>query len=182
MEPAVRGPGPQSGITPTRLRHLELRWLENRNCGCERGPNSRPNLDAGNGILGCGDRVPKAPAQTSHCAQRPKSGNWMSESPRRNALFSVLPEICGLRGLVGGDTGLELETYHPVIEPVSTCAGNGLFLRGDRPAKAGPTASRDQIRDAPEARKPRFPRTNCGSTCEGPMAPVIKSRNSARSP
>ena len=55
--------------------------------------------------------------------------------------------------------GLKLGTHHPVIEPVSTGAGNGNFLRGDRPAKAGPSASRDGLRDAPEARKPRFPRT-----------------------
>jgi hypothetical protein len=53
--------------------------------------------------------------------------------------------------------GLKLGTHHPVIEPVSTGAGNGNFLRGDRPAKAGPSASRDGLRDAPEARKPRFP-------------------------
>jgi hypothetical protein len=64
--------------------------------------------------------------------------------------------------------GLKLGTHHPVIEPVSTGAGNGNFLRGDRPAKAGPSASRDGLRDAPEARKPRFPRTNCEITCEGP--------------
>jgi hypothetical protein len=64
--------------------------------------------------------------------------------------------------------GLKLGTHHPVVEPVSACAGNGNFLRRDRPAKAGPAASRDQFRDAPEARKPRFPRTNYEITCEGP--------------
>src|ERR1700682_3920972 len=47
------------------------------------------------------------------------------------------------------------------------CAGNGNFLRRDRPAKAGSSPSRDRFRDTPEARKPRFPRTNCEIACEG---------------
>jgi hypothetical protein len=64
--------------------------------------------------------------------------------------------------------GLELMTHHPVIEPVSAHAGNGNFLSRDRPAKAGPAASGDEFRDPPEARKPRFPRTNCEIACEGP--------------
>src|SRR3977135_4509471 len=34
------------------------------------------------------------------------------------------------------------------------CAGNGNFLRRDRPAKAGSSSSRDRFRDTPEARKP----------------------------
>jgi hypothetical protein len=48
------------------------------------------------------------------------------------------------------------------------CAGNGNFPRRDRPAKAGSSPSRDGFRDAPEAGKPRFSRTNCQITCEGP--------------
>jgi hypothetical protein len=44
----------------------------------------------------------KVPAQTCHPPQRPKFGIWVAESPRRNALFGVLPEICGLQGLGGG--------------------------------------------------------------------------------
>jgi len=40
-------------------------------------------------------------------------------NPRRNALFGVVSETCGLRRLDGGEVGLELVTHHPVIEPVS---------------------------------------------------------------
>jgi len=89
-------------------------------------------------------------------------GPSLDKKPRGHVSFL---EIWGLRGL--GD-GLKLRTHHPVIEPVSTGAGNGNFLRGDRPAKAGPSAGRDGLRDAPEARKPRSPRINCEITCEGP--------------
>ena len=62
--------------------------------------------------------------------------------------------------------GLKLVTHHPVFEPFSARAGNGNFLRRDRLAKAGSSPSRDRFRDAPEARKPRFPRTNCEIACE----------------
>jgi hypothetical protein len=48
------------------------------------------------------------------------------------------------------------------------CAGNGVLLRRDRPAKAGSSPSRDKSRDAPEVRKLRHPRTNCEIACEGP--------------
>jgi hypothetical protein len=41
--------------------HLELRWLENRNSGCECGRNSRSSPAAGNGLLGRGDSTPKIP-------------------------------------------------------------------------------------------------------------------------
>jgi hypothetical protein len=58
----------------------------------------------------------------------------------------------------------KLRTDHPVLEPVSAYAGNGNFLRRDRPAKGGSSPSRDRFRDA---RKPRFPRTNCEIACEG---------------
>jgi hypothetical protein len=39
----------------------------------------------------------------------------------------IVAEIWGLQGLGGGVIGLKLETHHPVIEPVSTRAGNGNF-------------------------------------------------------
>jgi hypothetical protein len=61
-----------------------------------------PSPAAGNGIFGCGDRAPKVPAQTRHRMQRPKFGNWVAESPRRNALFGVVSETRGLRRLDGG--------------------------------------------------------------------------------
>jgi hypothetical protein len=172
MEPAVRGPGPQSGITPTRPRHLNLRWLENRNCGCERGPNSRPSPDAGNGIFGCGDRAPKAPTQTRHCAQRPKSGNWMAESPRRNALFSVLPEIWGLRGLGGGGSRAQTGDPPPSHRTgLRRRAGNGNLRCRDGHAKAGLSPSRDQSRDARECKKPPFRRNKCENVC-GSLGPT----------
>jgi hypothetical protein len=91
--------------------------------------------------------------------------------PRPTRLWASLWLVAGIgpsRGLRRLGDGLKLGTHHPVIEPVSTGAGNGNFLRGDRPAKAGPSASGDGLRDAPEARKPRFPRINCEITCEGP--------------
>jgi hypothetical protein len=66
--------------------------------------------------------------------------------------------------LVGSNSG-------PTSQPSNQsppCAGNGNFPRRDRPAKAGSSPSRDTLRDAPEARKPRFPRAKCEITCEGP--------------
>jgi hypothetical protein len=81
MEPAVRGARPQSGITSTPSWHLELRWLENRNCSCECGRNSCRSGAAGNGILGCGDGAPKTGAKMRGRPRRPKSENWITESP-----------------------------------------------------------------------------------------------------
>src|ERR1700682_2611598 len=51
MESPVRGARTQSGITSAQPRNLELRWLENRNCGCECGRNSRPSRPPGTEVF-----------------------------------------------------------------------------------------------------------------------------------
>ena len=96
----------------------------------------------------------------------------MVEGPRRNDLFGVLPEKCGCKGWMVEVVGLKLATRHPVIEPVSACAGNGNFLRRDRPVQVGSTPSRDGFGDARETRKPPFPRAypalcRNGTVCKG---------------
>jgi hypothetical protein len=116
-----------------------------------------PGSVAGNGIFGSKDRAPKPFTQSRKCWQRQKSGVGLAEIPRRNGLFDIVSEICGLRGLGGGDSWAQTGD-HPVIEPVSARAGNGNFQRRDRPAEVGSTPSRDGFGDAPETRKPPFPR------------------------
>jgi hypothetical protein len=73
------------------------------------------------------------------------------------------------QGLGGGDrsarTGDSPLSHRNRSPP---CAGNGVLLRRDRPAKAGSSPNRDRFRDAPKVRKLRHPRTNCEIACEGP--------------
>src|SRR5438067_1462098 len=59
-------------------------------------------------------QAPKIAAQTRERIQRPKFGNWAAENPRRNALFGVVSETCGLRRLDGGRT--RARTWDPMIK------------------------------------------------------------------
>ena len=52
--------------------------------------------------------------------------------------------------------GLELRTHHPVIEPLSTLAGNGNFRCGDKAAKSGFSLAGDGCRDYREWAKARI--------------------------
>jgi hypothetical protein len=60
--------------------------------------------------------------------------------------------------------GLKLETHQPVIERVSTKAGNGSFCCRDRWAKRALLPSRDRSRDWLGIRKAPNPRSKCNQT------------------
>jgi hypothetical protein len=130
--------------------HLELRWLENRNSGCECGRNSRSRPAAGNGLFGRGDRTPKIPPLTRQRTQRPKSGNLAAENPRRNALFGVVPKTCGLRRLDGGRT--RARTWDPLIK------------RQERPHYKRQTSRRDKRSDQPHQIRTRNDRAKAQRT------------------
>jgi hypothetical protein len=95
-----------------------------------------------------------------------------SQLPLRKRSESASIPASGDEGL-NPRSGVELvgSNSRPTSQPSNQSpprAGNGNFPRRDRPAKAGSSPSRDTLRDAPEARKPRFPRAKCEITCEGP--------------
>jgi hypothetical protein len=88
--------------------------------------------------------MPKIPPETPYLASFRKCavcGDWMVEV-----------------------VGLELETHQPVIERVSTKAGNGSLWCRDRCAKRALLRSRDRSRDGPDMRKAPIPRSKCNQT------------------
>jgi hypothetical protein len=90
---------------------------------------------------------PEIPAEPPHLAS----------SQKRSVCKDWVVELAGLKL---GSTTQSSNRSPP-------CAGNGNFLRRNRPAEAGSSPSRDRFRGAPEARKPQSPRTNCEIACEG---------------
>src|SRR6202022_3809721 len=88
--------------------------MKNPEYGFKCAGTSRPNLAAGNGLLGCRDGAPKFAGKATELLQRQKSGKWIAENPGRNALFGVVPESCGLRRLDGGRT--RARTGDPMIK------------------------------------------------------------------
>src|SRR5260370_39894408 len=99
MEPTVRGAWTQSGIAaaPSRSR---IAAAQNPEYGFNCARTSRSATAAGNGIFGCRDRAPKTVAKMCERLQRQKSEKRVARNARRNALFGVVPETCGLRRLV----------------------------------------------------------------------------------
>jgi hypothetical protein len=139
VEPAVRVTRPQSGITSTPSPHLDTLQSQLRlRPRSESAPARRPERNFWHG---------RCPTQTCHRTRRPKSGNWIAESPRRNDLFGVLREMRGSQGMME-TIGSEPVTHHPVIKLVSTRAGNGNYWCGDELANRAfcqaETARRDR--------------------------------------
>src|SRR6202022_3882792 len=87
--------------------------MKNPEYGFKCAGTSRPNLAAGNGLLGCRDEAPKFAGKATELLQRQKSGKWIAENPGRNALFGVVPESCGLRRLDGGGSRAQTEDPPP---------------------------------------------------------------------
>jgi hypothetical protein len=90
----------------------------------------------------------------------------VARNPRRNALFGVLPEICSLQGLDGGDswaqTGDPPPSHRTGLRPAPGTEISSAETGRQTPAHH--LAETDS--ETPEAIKPRFPRTNCEIACE----------------
>src|SRR5216683_2291807 len=96
----------------------------------------------------------------------------MAGSPRRNALFGVVSETCGLRRLDGG--GARAQTGDPPPSHrtgLRRRAGNGNLRCRDGLAKADLSPRGDQSRDAQECKKPPFRRNKCEKAC-GSLSPT----------
>src|SRR5258706_9273207 len=134
MEPTVRGAWTQSGIAaaPSRSR---IAAAQNPEYGFNCARTSRSATAAGNGIFGCRDRAPKTVAKMCERLQRQKSEKRVAGNPRRNALFGVVLETCGLRRLDGGGSRAQTEDPPPshrtnlgkraVAEPIRNLHGSG---------------------------------------------------------
>jgi hypothetical protein len=71
--------------------------------------------------------------------------------------------------------GLELETHHAVIEPVSPCAGNGNFRCRDRGAKSGFCLAGDGYRDYQKRAKAPFGAEIAKTSTDPPPSPSNRS-------
>ncbi len=88
--------------SPAPVPKSQITAPQNREYGLNGARTSRWTAAAGNGIFGCRDQAPRVVIQTRQRRQRPKSGKRVARNPRRNALFGVVSEKCGLRRLDGG--------------------------------------------------------------------------------
>jgi hypothetical protein len=84
------------------------------------------------------EKAPVPALELRDCLRRPKPRDWVVEV-----------------------VGLELETHHAVIEPVSACAGNGNFRCRDGGAKSGFSLAGDGYRDYQKRAKAPIWRRKC---------------------
>src|ERR1039458_10767489 len=99
MEPAVRSPRTEPAISTDRVERSVLApKLLPRFPGCPRW--SQPGRGERNFWMQ--RREAKIGLRDRKCRRRPKAQNDTGENPRRNGLFWLGLEICGLVGLDGG--------------------------------------------------------------------------------
>jgi hypothetical protein len=153
MEPAVRVTRPQSGITPTASHISNYAWPEQSQLRLRTRSESVPEPEARNGIFGCGGRARNVPLKHATVRGRPKSGNWVAESPLRNDLFGFARD--------GRDSRARTTDPPPSHRAGLPLSGNGNFRCRDRRAKSGFSPAGDGYRDYQKRAKAPIPRGKC---------------------
>ena len=155
MEPAIRGARTQSGIAAAGLRS-RITAAQNPEYGFKCAGLRAQSRPPGTEFLDAETRRQKSPLKRANAHRDQNPRNEWPEIPAETPYLASSPKCAVCEGWVVGAVGLELETHHPVIEPVSALRRERKFSMRRRRAKSPFSLTGDGYGDKGTRKRPHF--------------------------